>query len=94
MFPLYILYFNFISQKFHVTKIGPSKKRSAGCIPRLGKTPYGSFVARALLRDDRVNREGAMRLFKSLDPTKMGGFQRLKNWNILELLGFHRTMKT
>lgn len=41
---------------------------------RLAKTPYGSFVARALLRDDRVNYEGAMRLFKSLDQKKMVAF--------------------
>lgn len=47
---------------------------------RLAKTPYGSFVARALLRDERVNYEGAMRLFKSLDQKKW--------WLSVELLGF------
>lgn len=53
--------------------------RSLGTPPKLlelAKTPYGSFVARALLRDDRVNYEGAMRLFKQhqkeLEESKHG----------------------
>lgn len=53
--------------------------RSLGTLPKLlelAKTPYGSFVARALLRDDRVNYEGAMRLFKQhqkeLEESKHG----------------------
>lgn len=53
--------------------------RSLGTMPKLlelAKTPYGSFVARALLRDERVNYEGAMRLFKQhqkeLEESKHG----------------------